>query len=211
MITIAIDGPSGSGKSTLAKEVAKRLNITYVDTGAMYRALAYKVKNLNLQTEDEIKCILSLTDINYKDGIIYLDGVDVSEFIRSEEISKAASDISKIEFVREYLVNKQREISEKIPVVMEGRDIGTVVLKNAKFKFFLTATLDARANRRYKQLLEKGEKVDFSEVKKDLEKRDYQDSNREHSPLKKADDAILIDNSNLSFEENVNLILEAVK
>ncbi|WP_036728246.1 (d)CMP kinase [Peptoniphilus mikwangii] len=211
MYSVAIDGPAGSGKSTVAKMLAKELDISYIDTGAMYRAIAYKAKKNSAITEEDIKKLLIETDIDYKDGKIYLDGDDISENIRTEEISKMASDISKYKFVREFLVFIQQKIAKKISVVMEGRDIGTVVLKDAKYKFFLTATVDIRAKRRYEQLLEKGEIADFEMIREDLINRDYNDSHRENSPLKKADDAYLVDNSNLDLRQTLDYMLDIIR
>ncbi|EFI42588.1 (d)CMP kinase [Peptoniphilus sp. oral taxon 386] len=211
MYSVAIDGPAGSGKSTVAKMLAKELDISYIDTGAMYRAIAYKAKKNSAITEEDIKKLLIETDIDYKDGKIYLDGDDISENIRTEEISKMASDISKYKFVREFLVFIQQKIAKKISVVMEGRDIGTVVLKDAKYKFFLTATVDIRAKRRYEQLLKKGEIADFEMIREDLINRDYNDSHRENSPLKKADDAYLVDNSNLDLRQTLDYMLDIIR
>lgn len=211
MYSVAIDGPAGSGKSTVAKMLAKELDISYIDTGAMYRAIAYKAKKNSAITEEDIKKLLIETDIDYKDGKIYLDGDNISENIRTEEISKIASDISKYKFVREFLVFIQQKIAKKISVVMEGRDIGTVVLKDAKYKFFLTATVDIRAKRRYEQLLEKGEIADFEMIREDLINRDYNDSHRENSPLKKADDAYLVDNSNLDLRQTLDYMLDIIR
>lgn len=206
MYSVAIDGPSGSGKSTVAKELANRLGITYVDTGAMYRALALK----SLNTNSDFGELIENTDIDYRDGKIYLDGCDVSDQIRTEEISILASDISKNESIRQFLVDIQVKIAKKRSVVMEGRDITTVVLPDADYKFFLTGDVDIRAKRRHRQLLEKGIDADFFDVKEDLEKRDFNDTNREHSPLKIADDAIVIDSTSLSLEETIQTMLEVI-
>lgn len=213
MYSIAIDGPGGSGKSTLARMLADELDITYIDTGSMYRSIAYKIlkSNINLNNLREVKDLLSNTKIDYYKDSIYLDGEDISEDIRSEEISKEASKISQIKEIREYLTNIQKEISEKRSLVMEGRDIGTVVIPKANFKFFLVASSEVRAKRRYKQLLEKGQKVKFEDIKRELEKRDYNDINRKHSPLKKAEDAIVIDTSNMSLNETLDYMLKIIR
>ncbi|RVU54943.1 (d)CMP kinase [Anaerosphaera multitolerans] len=211
MLSIAIDGPAGSGKSTLAKLLAEELNIEYIDTGAMYRAIALKSINLNKRTYNEIRSMLSDTTIDFINGKIYLDNEDVSDLIRTEEISKLASDISKIDIVRKKLVDIQRNIALRKSVVMEGRDIGTVVLKDADYKFFLTASIEARAKRRYKQLLDNGIDTDLKSIKEEIAKRDYNDENRENSPLIKADDAIFLDNSNMNLEDNLNFMLKVIR
>lgn len=211
MYAVAIDGPAGSGKSTIAKLLAKKLNISYVDTGAMYRAIALKAKNENLDTEEKLEKALDNVEIDFEDNKIYLDGIDVSDKIRTEEMSKRASNISKYPFVREKLVLIQQNIAKKKPVVMEGRDIGTVVLKDADYKFYLTASIESRAMRRYKQNLENGTESNLEDIKKDIELRDKQDENREYSPLVQAKDAVFIDNSDLTLEENVELMLKIIR
>ena len=211
MYAIAIDGPAGSGKSTIAKELAKRLNISYVDTGAMYRAIALKVIEEKLSSEEEIRKAVENINIDFIDSKIYMNNEDVSDKIRTEEISKLASAVSKYPFVREKLVHIQQEIAAKKPVVMEGRDIGTVVLPDADYKFYLTASIDSRAMRRYRQNEEKGIKSDYDEIRKDIILRDENDKNREISPLAKAKDALLIDNSNLTLEENIDEMLKIIR
>ncbi|MBK5253312.1 MAG: (d)CMP kinase [Peptostreptococcaceae bacterium] len=203
LIRVAIDGPGGAGKSTIAKLVAKDLGIDYIDTGAMYRAIGLKLirNNINIDDEEELEKVLMNTEIDFNEGCIYLDGIDVSNQIRTSEISMIASDCSKKKLVREKLVLFQREIGMRKSVVMDGRDIGTNVLKDAEIKIFLTADSAIRAKRRYNELLEKGENPDYNEVLNDIVKRDYQDSNRELNPLKQATDAILIDTSNMNIEE----------
>lgn len=205
---IAIDGPAGSGKSSIAKKVAEILNITYIDTGAMYRAITLKLKNYN---EDEYEDILKKTKIDIESSKIILDGKDVTGDIRSEEISKLTSDFSKNQVIRDYLVKIQREIAEKKSVVMEGRDITTVVLVDAEYKFFLTADEKIRARRRYLQLKEKDDNLDFEKVLMDLKKRDINDSTRKNSPLKIARDAIVIDSTNLNEKETIDEILKYVR
>lgn len=203
---IAIDGPSGSGKSSVAKAVAKRLGLLHLDTGGMYRTLGYKVikDNLNLENIEEVLKNLDLKIVNKK---FFLDGKDVSEKIRSNEVSKIASKVSSIKSVREYMVNLQREISSNNDVILDGRDIGTVVFPNAEVKIYLTASPEVRANRRY---LEDGS-LSYEKILEDILKRDYDDSHREHSPLKVADGAKIIDTDNLSFEEVVEKIIGVIK
>ncbi len=203
---IAIDGPSGSGKSSVAKAVAKRLGLLHLDTGGMYRTLGYKVikDNLNLENIEEVLKNLDLKIVNKK---FFLDGEDVSKKIRSNEVSKIASKVSSIKSVREYMVNLQREISSNNDVILDGRDIGTVVFPNAEVKIYLTASPEVRANRRY---LEDGS-LSYEKILEDILKRDYDDSHREHSPLKVADGAKIIDTDNLSFEEVVEKIIGVIK
>lgn len=203
---IAIDGPSGSGKSSVAKAVAKRLGLLHLDTGGMYRTLGYKVikDNLNLENIEEVLKNLDLKIVNKK---FFLDGEDVSEKIRSNEVSKIASKVSSIKSVREYMVNLQREISSNNDVILDGRDIGTVVFPNAEVKIYLTASPEVRANRRY---LEDGS-LSYEKILEDILKRDYDDSHREHSPLKVADGAKIIDTDNLNFEEVVEKIIGVIK
>lgn len=205
---IAIDGPAGSGKSTIAKEVARKLDIIYIDTGAMYRAITLKLLN---KDEKDFEKILKDTKIEFKGDNIFLDDKDVSSEIRKNEISNKTSEMSKNPLIREYLVEMQRHIAENIDVVMEGRDIGSVVLKDAEYKFFLTADVEVRAKRRFNQLLEKNKDIEFEKVLEDLKTRDYNDTHRENSPLIKTDDAILIDSSKLNLEDTVNKILEYVR
>lgn len=205
---IAIDGPAGSGKSTVAKKIAEKLNIIYIDTGAMYRAITLKLKDIDKKFYEEA---CNNTNIEFINNKIFLDGKDVSSQIRSEEISKLTSDISKIDFVRKKLVSIQKEIADKNSVVMEGRDITTVVLPDADYKFYLNASPEIRAKRRTLQLKEKGLNADYKEIIRDIKKRDNNDINRENSPLKVADDAIVIDSSNLTAEESIEKILSYIR
>lgn len=212
--SIAIDGPAGAGKSTIAKLLAKKLNYIYIDTGAMYRAIGlyYLDNKVDINDESEINKLIDEIDIKiiYENSIqqIILNGKNVSDLIRTEEVSHAASVVSTYKKVREKMVSLQQELARVSNVVMDGRDIGTVVLPNANVKVFLTASTDERAKRRHKEFLEKGIEVDLLSIKKDIEERDYRDMNRENSPLKQASDAILIDSSNMTIDEVVSEILE---
>lgn len=205
---IAIDGPAGSGKSTVAKKIAEKLNIIYIDTGAMYRAITLKLKDIDKKIYEEA---CNNTNIEFINNKIFLDGKDVSSQIRSEEISKLTSDISKIDFVRKKLVSIQKEIAAKNSVVMEGRDITTVVLPDADYKFYLSASPEIRAKRRTLQLKEKGLNADYEEILRDIKKRDNNDIKRKNSPLKVADDAIVIDSSNLTADESIEKILSYIR
>ncbi len=214
-IKIAIDGPAGSGKTTTAKLVANKLGYIYIDTGAMYRAvtLAWLKSGTDLTEENVCKLIKSI-DIKIINSIegqkTYLNNIDVSEEIRMPEITKYVSPISAISCVREKLVSMQRELGKNGSVVLEGRDIGTVVFPDAELKIYLVASVEARAKRRTKELLEKGLTVSEEEIKRQIIERDNYDSNREISPLKKAIDAIEIDTSNLTIEEQCKKIIELV-
>ena len=216
MINIAIDGPAGAGKSTVAREVAKELKIVYLDTGAMYRAVALKCLRKGLDPNDEAGVMTFLNDteirVAYEDGAqhIFLDGEDVSEAIRENRISRAASDISKLRPVRLKLVELQRGIARSCDVVMDGRDIGTYVLPDANFKFFLTATSEERASRRYLELIAKGEKVKYEDVLADIVARDENDSSRDFAPLKRAEDAVLVDTSKYTAREVVAMLIDAI-
>ncbi|NLY19409.1 MAG: (d)CMP kinase [Clostridiaceae bacterium] len=217
-IQIAIDGPSGAGKSTMAKIVSKELGILYLDTGAMYRAVALKAIKSGIGTKDSAALAKMVEDIDiridYKDGQqkVYLDGEDVTEDIRTPDVTVGSSDVAVFPEVRKKMVDLQREIAKTNSVVMDGRDIGTHVLPNAEVKIFLTASAEDRAKRRYEELKEKGTlKQTFDEIKQEMEYRDKNDSNRIVSPLKKADDAILLDTSGLSIEESAKKILDIVR
>lgn len=216
MINVAIDGPAGAGKSTIAKAAAKELGFIYVDTGALYRAVAYNaVKTGAIDDEQKIIDMLDLTkvELKYVNGVqaVYLNGEDVSAFIRTPEISMGASKVSAIPQVRAFLLNLQREIASTNNVIMDGRDIATVVLPNADVKIFLFASPECRAERRYKELIEKGESVSFDDVLKDVNQRDYQDSHREIAPLKPSDDSIMADTSELTLQESIDLIVNTIK
>lgn len=211
---IAIDGPAGAGKSTIAKLLAKKLNYIYIDTGAMYRAMGlyYLNNNVDITLESEINKLVDLIniEITYENSVqqIILNGENVTDKIRTEEVSQAASIVSSYKLVREKMVKLQQNLASKTNVVMDGRDIGTVVLPDAKVKVYLTASVSERANRRYKELIEKGQEVNVEDIKKDIEERDYRDTHRENSPLVKADDATLIDSSNMTIDEVVDEILK---
>ena len=216
MINVALDGPAGAGKSTIAKAAAKELGFIYVDTGALYRAVAYNaVKNGVIDDEQGIISMLDDTkvELKYVEGVqsVYLNGEDVSGFIRTPEISMGASKVSAIPQVREFLLNLQREIAKTNNVIMDGRDIATVVLPDAEVKIFLFASPECRAERRYKELVEKGENVSFDDVLKDVNQRDYQDSHREIAPLKPSEESIMADTSELTLQESIDLIVNTIK
>ena len=217
-ISVAIDGPAGAGKSSVSKAVAKSLGYTYIDTGAMYRAAAlFAIENgIDIKNEreklinrlDEVKIDIRYTDEGQR---VFLAGRDVSERIRKEDVSVGASDVAVIPEVREKLVELQRNMAEKDNVVMDGRDICSHVLPNAQVKVFLTASAGARAKRRYDQLCEKGMECDFEKIKADMEYRDKNDSERDVCPLRKAEDAVLVDTTDLTFEQSVEKIKELIK
>ena len=216
MISVAIDGPSGAGKSSIST-VAKKFGFIHVDTGALYRALAYTaIKNgVNLGDEISLENLLKTTNVKIKhiDGVqsVFVNDENVTEKIRTEEVSMGASNISKIPIIRGFLLGLQRNIASENNVVMDGRDIGTVVLPNADVKIFLTASPEKRAERRYKELLEKDEKIEYNDIIEDIIKRDYQDEHREIAPLKAAEDSVLVDTSDLSFDESVQKITEVIE
>ena len=207
MKQIALDGPAGAGKSTIAKKVAEQLQFVYIDTGAMYRTLALACIKNNIDIADERKVSETAEaadlDIKYIDGVqhMMLEGEDVSAQIRTEQVSKAASDTSKYKRVRTRLVKLQQELAERYNVVMDGRDIGTVVLPHADLKVFMTASVEVRALRRFKEYEEKGIACDLQAIREDIAQRDYNDSHRANSPLKKADDAIELDTTNMGIEQ----------
>ena len=217
MINIAIDGPSGAGKSTVAKMISRKLNILYLDTGAMYRAVGLKAlrNNVDISSETEVKTMLDDTnvEIRYENGVqkIFLDKENVDGFIREHAVSKAASDISAIPCVRFKMVELQREIAFKNDCVLDGRDIGSVVLPNAFPKVFLTASPQERAKRRQLQLAEKGENISFEKILADIRERDANDENRAFAPLVKARDAVLIDSSDLTAEQVCEKIIGLMK
>ncbi|MBR6712988.1 MAG: (d)CMP kinase [Selenomonadaceae bacterium] len=205
---IAVDGPAGAGKSTVSKIVAARLGYTYIDTGAMYRAVALKVLLSGKPAEDVIQDI----DIKLDDAArVFLDGREVTKEIRTPEVSRGASDVAKFGFVRQRLTELQRAMATQGKVIMDGRDIGTQVLPNADLKIFLTATVEERARRRFVELKEKGFAADFDQIKKEITLRDKQDSEREIAPLAKAQDAVLLDSTSLTIEQVVLEILRLAK
>lgn len=211
---IAIDGPAGAGKSTIAKKVAKELSCVYVDTGAMYRAMALYLLRQKVSKENtsEIGTTCQNADITieYQDGvqIVLLNGENVNEFLRTEEVGNMASVSSAIPEVRQKLLNLQRKLAATMSVVMDGRDIGTTILPDAEVKIYLTASSLTRARRRYLELLEKGIDCNLEEIQKDIEERDERDMNRTVSPLKQAEDAVLVDSSDMTIEQVVSHILE---
>ena len=214
---IAIDGPAGAGKSTIAKRLAKELGYVYVDTGAMYRAMAYYFLKNQVDTNNEEAIAKACPNVNvtiaYQDGEqqVLLNGENVNGVIRKEEVGKTASTTSVYPVVRAKLMDLQRELAMKENVIMDGRDIGTVVLPNADVKIFLTASSKVRAKRRYDELTEKGVECDFDEIEKDIIDRDYRDMHRETAPLKQAEDAILLDSSELDIDGVVNRMKEIIK
>ena len=218
-LTIAIDGPVGAGKSTISDAVADRLGILHLDTGAMYRAVGLCALQSGMDPRDEdAVCRLCMAngaqvDVRYENGaqITLLNGRDVTPLIRTQEVGQAASAVSRYALVRKMLVQRQQEMAKSQPMLLDGRDIGTVVLPNATLKIYLTATAEARANRRMLQLREKGDETPFEEILAEVNARDYQDTHREVDPLRQAEDAVLLDSSDLSFEETVDAILHLAK
>ena len=216
MISIAIDGPSGAGKSTISRTVAGKLGYLYVDTGALYRTIGlYVLRNgSDPKNEQQVQTLLPQLQVNmgYQDGIqqMFLQGENVTDQIRTPEVSMAASGVSAHSCVRAYLLDLQRRLARENNVIMDGRDIGTVVLPNADVKIFLTASSAVRARRRFNELIAKGEDITYEKVLDDVEKRDYADSHRAISPLKQAEDAIIADTSELNFEESVALIQKII-
>lgn len=217
MINVAIDGPAGAGKSTIAKAAAKALGFIYVDTGALYRTIALNaVRTGVIDDTDKIIEMLGSTDVKLgfsDDGTqcVYLNGEDVSSQIRTPEISMGASKVSAIPKVREFLLDLQRDIAKENNVIMDGRDIATVVLPDAKPKIFLYASPECRAERRYKELIEKGESVSYEDVLADVNQRDYQDSHREIAPLKPTENSVMADTSSLTLDESIDLIINVIK
>ena len=217
MISIALDGPSGAGKSTVAKKCAERFGFKYVDTGAIYRTIGLAAFNKGIDTKNSAAVVSMLPeldiDLSYNESgeqRMILNGSDVSEEIRSPEISMCASNVSAIAAVRDYLTDMQRNMAKKYDVIMDGRDIGTVILPNADVKVFLTASADSRAARRYKELIKKGSEISFNEVLSDMKLRDEQDTKRAAAPLKAAEDAVYLDTSDMSFDESVDAVTRLI-
>ena len=217
IINIAIDGPGGAGKSTISRTVAKRLDILYVDTGSLYRTIGLFVKLKGVSPKDASAVAAILPEISlevkYENGaqVNYLNGVNHGDAIRTPEMSMYASDVSAIPAVREFLLEAQKQIAKANSVIMDGRDIGTVILPNADVKIFLTASAECRAMRRYNELIERGQNVTFEQVLAEMNERDTQDSSRAIAPAKPADDAIILDTTGFELEDSVNAILEIIK
>ncbi len=216
-INVAIDGPAGAGKSTIAKSAAGELGFIYVDTGALYRSVAYYCIGRGADTKDREAIAALLPEITpelrFIEGAqhVFVNGEDVSDKIRTPEISMGASNVSAIPAVREFLFDLQKKIAAENNVIMDGRDIGTVVLPNAQLKIFLTASAEERASRRFKELSEKGEKVTFEEVLEDVNKRDYNDMHRDIAPLRQAEDAVLLDTTSLDLEQSKEKVIAMIK
>ena len=217
MISVAIDGPAGAGKSTIAKKASKDLGFIYVDTGALYRSIGYFVMS-NGGDVDNAESIVSFlpkisAEIKYIDEVqhVFVNGEDVSDKIRTEDVSRAASKVSVIPAVRDFLLSLQRNFAKKYNVVMDGRDIGTVVLPNAEVKIFLTASAEERANRRYREQVERGLDVNYDDILSDIKERDYRDENREIAPLKPAADSVYLDTSDYTVEQSVEAVMNIVK
>jgi cytidylate kinase len=214
---IALDGPAGAGKSTVAKAISKKLDIMYLDTGAMYRAVALHMLDNGITVAESERVEQALKDIDlvikYEDGLqkMYLKGEDVSLRIRENAVSKAASDFSALQPVRTFLVKMQQDTARKNDCILDGRDIGTCVLPDADFKFYLTADSAERAKRRAKELIEKGQQVDVEKIREEIELRDYNDSHREFSPLRQAEDAVLVDSTNMNVDEVIKYITDIIE
>jgi cytidylate kinase len=213
MIRVAIDGPGGTGKSSIAKAIAGMFGLEYIDTGAMYRAIALKTIRMNISTADEdaISEMLGTTIIDFDGGRTYLDGEDVGELIRTGEVSMAASDVSKFACVRSKVDAVSKFLASTRDVIMEGRDIGTVVIPDAEVKIFMTAAPEVRADRRYKQLRDAGKPADYDQILEEIQQRDYQDSHRELNPLRQAEDAVYLDTSDMDMEENIRAVADIIE
>ncbi|WP_455103859.1 (d)CMP kinase [Peptostreptococcus sp.] len=212
-LVIAIDGPAGAGKSTISKLIAKNLGINYIDTGAMYRAITYKCIKEDIDVNDiqRVVDLCSRTDVDFVDNNIYLDGQRLDEEIRTLQVSSRVSDVAKIPQVREFLLEKQREIGKRSDVILDGRDVGTHIFPDTKYKFFLNASAQERGRRRYQELIDKGQSVVLEEIIEDIKKRDHIDSTREAAPLVKADDAIEVDSTSMTIDQVVTYISDMVR
>ena len=210
---VAIDGPAGSGKGTVAKILSNECNLLYIDTGAMYRAIAYKMleDNIDICEEEKIVELAKKCKIEFVDGKTYLDGKDISKEIRTMEVTKIVSPVSSIVKLREIMVDLQREMAKGNDVIMEGRDITTVVFPDATYKFYLDASLDSRVNRRYKQNMEKGIKMSLEEIRENIEKRDYNDMHKEIGSLTRTDEQVYIDSTNMTIEEVVQTMIDVIE
>ena len=213
MLRVAIDGPGGTGKSSIAKAVAEKLGLEYIDTGAMYRAMGLKSLRQGVSPDDidAVEKMLAETTLDFRDNHMYLDGEDVSGLIRTGEVSMAASNISKLPAVRAKADELSHHLASTRDVIMEGRDIGTFVIPDAEVKIFMTASADVRAQRRYLQLKEAGKPADYDEIYEDIQKRDYQDSHRDYHPLQQAEDAVFLDTSEMSKEDNIDAVIRIIK
>lgn len=212
MRVVAIDGPAGSGKGTVCKMVSKLENLVYIDTGAMYRCIAYLVlrDNIDITDEEKIVELAKSADIQFVGEKVMLNGMDVTKYIRTMEVTKIVSPVSSIVPLREVLVDMQRKMSESLDVIMEGRDITTVVLPNANYKFYLDASVDERANRRFKENKEKGMSVNYEEILENIKARDYNDMNKPVGALKRTDEQVYIDSTNMSIDEVVEKIRSVI-
>lgn len=212
-MSVAIDGPAGAGKSTIAKIVGKKFNLMYINTGAMYRAVTYAAmkERISYEDTDELISLLDSLEMHFDGDNLILNGIDITSELTMPIISNNVSNYAAISLVRQKLVKMQQAIAKKYDVIMDGRDIGTVVLKDSNFKFYLTASAEKRAMRRYNELIEKNIEVNYDSILEDIIKRDYIDSNREVDPLTKAEDAIEVDSSNLTIEEVVEAICNHIK